>query len=49
MRGSIHKLETYLLLSGRIGLGEQKEIEIIVDILQEESKMIISLIKKREN
>jgi four helix bundle protein len=48
-QGSINELETHLLLSRRVGLCEQKEIEMIVNPLQEESRMIISLIKKLEH
>jgi hypothetical protein len=33
----------------QVGLCEQKEIEMIFNLLQEESRMIISLIKKLEN
>jgi four helix bundle protein len=48
-QGSINELETHLILSRRIGLCEEKETEMIIDLLQEESRMIISLIKKLEN
>ena len=47
-QGSINELETHLILSRRVGLCEQKEIESITNLLKEESKMIIALIKKLE-
>ena len=47
-QGSINELETHLILSKRVGLCEAKEIEKIIDLLKEESRMIISLIKKLE-
>ena len=46
--GSINELETHLILSHRVGLCEKNEIELIISWLQEESRMIISLIKKLE-
>ncbi|MGB7442568.1 MAG: four helix bundle protein [Coleofasciculaceae cyanobacterium] len=45
-QGSINELQTHLLLSSRVGLCTVKEIELIVQNLQEETKMIISLLKK---
>lgn len=48
-QGSINELETHLILSGRVGLCEEKDIGMIVNLLKEESRMIISLIKKLEN
>ena len=45
-QGSINELETHLILSGRVGLCSQKEAETIITLLKQESKMIISLIKK---
>jgi four helix bundle protein len=48
-QGSINELETHLLLSRRVGLCELKDIEMIINLLKEESKMIISLIKKLKN
>lgn len=47
-RGSINELETHLILSERVGLCERKEVEIIISLLREESRMITSLIKKLE-
>jgi four helix bundle protein len=47
-QGSINELETHLLLSRRVGLCELKDIEMIINLLKEESRMIISLIKKLE-
>ena len=47
-RGSINELETHLILSERIGLCEKKEVEIIIFLLREESRMINGLIKKLE-
>ena len=48
-QGSINELETHLILSERVGLCEEKEIETIISLLTEESKMMITLIKKLEN
>ncbi len=47
--GSINELETHLILSKQVGLCLEKDIEKILDLLKEESRMIISLIKKIEN
>ena len=47
-QGSINELETHIILSHRVGLCEKNEIELIIYWLQEESRMIISLIKKLE-
>ncbi|MGB7441424.1 MAG: four helix bundle protein [Coleofasciculaceae cyanobacterium] len=48
-QGSINELETHLILSQKVGLCELKEIELIVTLLQQESRMIVTLIKKLEN
>jgi four helix bundle protein len=48
-QGSVNELETHLILSQRVGLCEKKEAELILNLLKEESRMIISLIKKLEN
>jgi four helix bundle protein len=48
-QGSVNELETHLILSERVGLCSEKDIEIILNLLKEESRMIISLIKKLEN
>lgn len=47
-RGSINELETHLILSERVGLCDKKEVDKIIFLLREESKMITSLIKKLE-
>ena len=47
-QGSINELETHLILSRRVGLCEETGIEMIISLLTEESRMIISLIKKLE-
>jgi four helix bundle protein len=47
-QGSVNELETHLILSQRVGLCESKEVETIIHLLKQESKMIISLIKKLE-
>ena len=47
-RGSINELETHLILSERVRLCEKQEVEIIISLLREESRMITSLIKKLE-
>ncbi|QLE58027.1 four helix bundle protein [Nostoc sp. TCL26-01] len=44
-QGSINELQTHLLLSSRVGICTIKDIEIILQHLQEETKMIISLLK----
>ena len=45
-QGSINELETHLLLSVRIGFCRFNDVEIIINELKEESRMIISLINK---
>jgi four helix bundle protein len=45
-QGSINELETHLILSERVGLSQTKDIEPIISLLREESRMIIALIKK---
>ncbi|NEP47652.1 MAG: four helix bundle protein [Moorea sp. SIO3C2] len=47
-QGSINELETHIILSERVGLSNQKELELISSLLREESRMIIALIKKLE-
>lgn len=47
-QGSINELETHLILAKRIGLSQGNETEVIIKLLQEETRMIISLIKKLE-
>ncbi|MCU0541076.1 MAG: four helix bundle protein [Oscillatoriaceae cyanobacterium Prado104] len=48
-QGSVNELETHLILSARVGLCTDKEIQSIIDSLKEESKMIISIIHKLNN
>ncbi len=48
-QGSVNELETHLILSKRVELCSEKNIEIILNLLKEESRMIIALIKKLEN
>ncbi len=48
-QGSINELQTHLILASRVGLCTVKDIELIIQYLQEETKMIISLIKKLNN
>jgi four helix bundle protein len=45
-KGSVNELETHLLLANRLNLCNSKDVSPIIDLLQEETKMIISLIKK---
>ncbi|NEN94758.1 MAG: four helix bundle protein [Moorea sp. SIO3I7] len=47
-QGSINELETHLILSSRVGLSKQTDIELIVSLLTEETRMIIALIRKLE-
>jgi four helix bundle protein len=47
-QGSINELETHLILSERIGLCTLNEIDLIIKLLHEETRMIIALIKKLE-
>ncbi len=47
-QGSINELETHIILSNRVGLSKQEDIEPIIYLLREESRMIIALIKKIE-
>jgi four helix bundle protein len=48
-QGSINELETHLILSRLVKLCEEKGTEMIISLLQEESRIIISPIKKLEN
>jgi four helix bundle protein len=48
-QGSMNELETHWILSKRLKLCPEKEVEMILTLLKQESKMIISLIKKLEN
>jgi four helix bundle protein len=45
----MNELETHWILSKRLKLCPEKEVEMILTLLKQESKMIISLIKKLEN
>jgi four helix bundle protein len=45
-QGSLNELETHIILSQRVRLCEKQDIELIISLLQEESRMIIALIKK---
>ncbi|WP_272819176.1 four helix bundle protein [Scytonema hofmannii] len=47
-QGSVNELETHIILSYRVGLSKQEDVEPIVSLLREESRMIIALIKKLE-
>ncbi|MEB3149881.1 MAG: four helix bundle protein [Sphaerospermopsis sp.] len=47
-QGSINELQTHLLLSVRVGLCNFQDIELIYQNLQEETRMIIALMKKLE-
>ncbi|MBO3462747.1 four helix bundle protein [Aetokthonos hydrillicola Thurmond2011] len=47
-QGSVNELETHIILSQRVGLSKQEDIEPIIFLLREESRMIIALIKKLE-
>ncbi len=45
-QGSINELETHIILSQRVGLCSQTDMESIISLLREESRMIIALRKK---
>ena len=45
-QGSVNETETHLLLSARVGLCTLKDIEMIMNNLKEETRMISALIKK---
>lgn len=45
-KGSVNELETHLLLSEKLKLCHLRDVESTIYLLQEERKMIISLIKK---
>ena len=47
-QGSINELETHLIISARVGLCSHLDIKDIMEMLKEECRMIISLIKKIE-
>lgn len=48
-RGSLNELETHLIISARVGLCARQDTEIIIKLLNEESRMINSLINKLKN
>ncbi|MGB3535841.1 MAG: four helix bundle protein [Microcoleaceae cyanobacterium] len=48
-QGSINELETHLILSVNVGLCEHQPTEVIINLLEQESKMIVTLIRKLEN
>ncbi|NEP51688.1 MAG: four helix bundle protein [Moorea sp. SIO3C2] len=45
-QGSVNELQTFLILAVRVGLGTPKDIEVILETLKEETRMIASLINK---
>lgn len=45
-QGSVNELQTHLILAQKVELCEQNSIEPILNLLNEESKMIISLTHK---
>jgi len=45
-QGSINELQTHLILCQRVGLCKENDIINIISLLQEETRMISSLIKK---
>lgn len=45
-QGSLNELETHIILSQRVGLCSQADIESIIFLLREENRMIVGLIKK---
>ncbi len=47
-QGSINELETHLILSAKVKLCTQNDITNIINLLKEESRMIIALLKKLE-
>jgi len=47
-QGSINELETHLILCSRVGLCEKKDIDPILSLLKEETRMIITLMRKLE-
>ncbi|MGL4502670.1 MAG: four helix bundle protein [Planktothrix sp.] len=47
-QGSINELQTHLFLAESVGLCEKKDIESLINDLQSETRMIISLIRTLE-
>ena len=45
-QGSSNELQTHLILSVRVGLCDPKDIEPIISLLQEENRMLVTLIQK---
>ena len=45
-QGSINELETHLILSAKVSLCTSQDIINIINLLKEETRMIISIIKK---
>ena len=48
-QGSINELQTHLILAHKVGLCPELEIQPIIALLQEETRMIISLLKKLDS
>ncbi|MBE9118686.1 four helix bundle protein [Lusitaniella coriacea LEGE 07157] len=48
-QGSINELETHLILSSRVGLCTEKDVAAIISLLREETRMIISIMRKLEH
>ncbi|WP_017296275.1 four helix bundle protein [Geminocystis herdmanii] len=45
-QGSVNELQTFLILATRVHLCTEKEVELILENLKEETRMISSLINK---
>lgn len=45
-QGSCNELQTHLILSERVGLCKKQQIEEIINLLQEETRMISALVNK---
>jgi four helix bundle protein len=47
-QGSLNELETHITLPYQVGLSKQQDLEPIISLIREESRMIIALINKLE-
>ncbi|MFP4651026.1 MAG: four helix bundle protein [Phormidium sp.] len=45
-QGSCNELQTHLILSERVGLCQKQQIEEIINLLQEDTRMIAALVNK---
>ncbi|MBD2393043.1 four helix bundle protein [Cyanobacterium aponinum FACHB-4101] len=47
-QGSVNELETHLIISVKVGLCSEIDVEYIINLLKQETRMLSALIKKLE-